>query len=198
MTTWPEELTELYGWLNAAVAKEAQRHGMNATAAEIVMTDALALAVAKWHECHTARKAWLKGSIIRSVIRDRKRADAEPDRPPLSFDTPVGADGEGGELTLGDTIANTVGGVYGGLTHGGTAAEANEAGRAMRTALVGLEPEYRRVLELKYLQGMGHRDIAAILNVPVSTVSTWADRGRKHLRRLVGQAEADMPETKAA
>ena len=57
----------------------------------------------------------------------------------------------------------------------------------VRRALETLAPELRRALWLFHVEGLGYRDIAAKLEVPVGTVGTWIMRGREKLCRAMEQ-----------
>ena len=48
-----------------------------------------------------------------------------------------------------------------------------------------LTPETRQVLEYKYIEGYGNIEIAGILNISQSAVSSRVDRGLKRLRMLL-------------
>ena len=56
------------------------------------------------------------------------------------------------------------------------------------TALAGLAPEQRQVLELAYYEGLTQTAIATRLGLPLDTVKTWLCQGLDHLQdRLVTQ-----------
>jgi RNA polymerase sigma-70 factor (ECF subfamily) len=57
---------------------------------------------------------------------------------------------------------------------------------AVARALLRLRPEYRRVLLLRIVHDLSHREIAAREGVPVATVATWMRRGREQLRQRLG------------
>lgn len=52
-------------------------------------------------------------------------------------------------------------------------------------ALGKLKPEYRVVLYLHYYEEYTAAEIAGLLKIPASTVTTRLDRGRKKLRKLL-------------
>ncbi|HWA63176.1 MAG TPA: sigma-70 family RNA polymerase sigma factor [Caulobacteraceae bacterium] len=59
---------------------------------------------------------------------------------------------------------------------------------ALRTAMAGLSPEHRTVVDLTYFHEMGYREIAEIMECPVDTVKTRMFHARRRLReRLPGR-----------
>lgn len=47
-----------------------------------------------------------------------------------------------------------------------------------------LPEQHRRVLTLYYLEGKSYEEVAQMLQLPMGTVKTWLNRGRKELARL--------------
>ncbi len=60
----------------------------------------------------------------------------------------------------------------------------DEAGR-VRTALAGLPPQQRQVIELAYFRGLTHREIAETLALPPGTVKGRIRLGMQKLRELL-------------
>lgn len=58
---------------------------------------------------------------------------------------------------------------------------------AMQSALNELEPKYKHVIILKYLQDMSTSDIAVVLDCPEGTVKTWLHRALKLLRNSLNK-----------
>jgi len=50
--------------------------------------------------------------------------------------------------------------------------------------LKNLEPHHRRVVEMRYWQGMILREIAEELGMSITTISTWLDEAEAALKRL--------------
>lgn len=57
----------------------------------------------------------------------------------------------------------------------------------IHSALGRLPAHYRAALVLRVLEGLSYREIARLLEVPVSTVETWIHRGRARMRMLIGR-----------
>ncbi len=53
----------------------------------------------------------------------------------------------------------------------------------VRSAIGNLEPRYRDALVLRYLEDKSYEEISEILELPMGTVATLINRGRKRLRR---------------
>ncbi len=49
-----------------------------------------------------------------------------------------------------------------------------------------LPEQHRQVLTLYYLEGKSYDEVAQMLQVPMGTVKTWLNRGRKELAKLAG------------
>jgi RNA polymerase sigma-70 factor (ECF subfamily) len=66
-------------------------------------------------------------------------------------------------------------------------AEKKELRRMLDESLNKLNPKYREPLILYYFEEMDYRQIADILNVPVSTVGVRLSRGREALKKIIGE-----------
>ena len=60
----------------------------------------------------------------------------------------------------------------------------------IRVAMQALPEDQRRALELFHLEGLGYREIAAKMGVPIGTVGTWVTRGRRTVAEALDGAEA--------
>jgi RNA polymerase sigma-70 factor (ECF subfamily) len=60
----------------------------------------------------------------------------------------------------------------------------------VREAMGRLAPDQRRALELFHLEGLGYREIADKMGVPIGTVGTWVTRGRKTVAAALEGADA--------
>lgn len=62
---------------------------------------------------------------------------------------------------------------------------------ALRNAINQLSVDHRAVLELTYFQGMGYREIAAIVGCPVDTVKTRMFHARRKLKAMLTGGTAE-------
>lgn len=104
--------------------------------------------------------AWIWGIAIRRLIgvlrtRGRWSPVAEPPRTPAADDVVVAAEEQ----------------VLSGIEHGDLA-----------TAMAGLSPELRAVLQATVLDGLTTREAGRLLGIPTGTVKTRAMRARAELR----------------
>ncbi|GAB2949061.1 RNA polymerase sigma factor [Micromonospora polyrhachis] len=67
--------------------------------------------------------------------------------------------------------------------------------RAVATALAGLTPIHREVLDLAFGAGLAHDEIAAVLDVPVGTVKSRLHHARAILARALPVEADQVPET---
>ena len=70
-------------------------------------------------------------------------------------------------------------------------AEVRETRRRVQTALAGLPPEQRRLLELAYYGGLSQSELAERLDLPLGTVKSRMFAGLARLRELLGEAGVD-------
>jgi len=61
------------------------------------------------------------------------------------------------------------------------AALRNEESRRLMEAVMDLKPEFREVLLLRYLHSRSYKEIAAVLDVPLTTVQVRLHRARREL-----------------
>jgi RNA polymerase sigma-70 factor, ECF subfamily len=62
---------------------------------------------------------------------------------------------------------------------------AQEQRRRVRIALDALSPVQRQVVELSFLDGLSHQEIAERLGAPLGSVKTWIRKGLLHLRDVL-------------
>jgi len=65
----------------------------------------------------------------------------------------------------------------------------NGIGQRVRIALGSLEPQYRRVLESAYFDGLSQMEIAARLGAPLAKVKSWTRHALTRLRELLPHEE---------
>jgi RNA polymerase sigma-70 factor, ECF subfamily len=68
--------------------------------------------------------------------------------------------------------------------------EREELRRLVWDALNAVPADFRATLVLYDIEGLTYEEIAAIENAPLGTVKSRLSRGREHLRRVLGQADA--------
>lgn len=66
--------------------------------------------------------------------------------------------------------------------------EVSERGKLVRSAVLKLSADQRKVIEMAYFSGLTQNEIAEELNEPLGTVKARIRRGMMKLRRLVGSA----------
>jgi len=64
--------------------------------------------------------------------------------------------------------------------------ELNADSRRVLSILDKLEPQYKEVIHLRYVENLSPKDIAGILKLNANTVSVRITRGLEALRRLIG------------
>ena len=69
--------------------------------------------------------------------------------------------------------------------------DARKAAAALEQAIKRLRGKYRRCLMLRYLEERSHDDIAETLGLPLGTVKSHLHRGRKELKKMLG----DLPDS---
>lgn len=73
--------------------------------------------------------------------------------------------------------------------------EQREEQQEMRAALAALDPEFREILTLKYLQDRSYAEIAALLEIPRGTVMSRLYHARLALREACEQLRTPRPQT---
>ncbi len=111
-------------------------------------------------------------------LRRKKRFGASLDSPAFDDDA----------VTLADTIA-----AEGDLTH---EVDRDYIKKNIATILDDLEPKYRSVLVLRFLEDKNYEDISDILRKPPGTIATLLHRAKKEFKRvaeLKGMGLSDKP-----
>ena len=63
--------------------------------------------------------------------------------------------------------------------------ERSRDSETLRRALEELPEEFREVVVMRELEGMGYKEIAEVAGVPIGTVMSRLARGRKRLQRAL-------------
>jgi len=61
--------------------------------------------------------------------------------------------------------------------------ERSRIGTWIRKLIAGLDPSYRDVFVLRYLEEKSYEEISEILEMPMGTVATYINRGKRRLKR---------------
>ena len=64
--------------------------------------------------------------------------------------------------------------------------EGRDLGKALVLAMGELRPDYRAVMDLRFIQGLAYDEIAEIMDLPLGTVKTHIHRARKALAAALG------------
>lgn len=122
-------------------------------------------------------RAWLFGIARNEAFTHLRRARARPSVPFSAVATDR-SDGDAAELDVADQRPDP----------SEQLAEQESASR-LRAALVQLDPRYRAVLTLYYLEEMSYEEAARVLRLPLNTVRTHLRRGKRALADIL---EADQ------
>ncbi len=147
------------------VAGVAWRHGVRREEIEDVVSDVFLKVYGNLHRYRPehAFGTWLYRLTLNHLVdlsRRRRRAGLRAEMPADVADPAPGA----GAALIGDERASIV-----------------------RAALAGLDPRYREVLTLVYVEGWKVEATAQLLRVPEGTVKTRLMRGREALRKALAR-----------
>jgi RNA polymerase sigma-70 factor (ECF subfamily) len=62
-----------------------------------------------------------------------------------------------------------------------------DLGAAMAAAIGELRPDYRSVVQLRFVQGLAYEEIAEVMSLPLGTVKTHLHRARKKLVEILSE-----------
>jgi RNA polymerase sigma factor (sigma-70 family) len=116
--------------------------------------------------------AWLHG-VLRHVVQEEWNARASARREELTVDGRMPDARDGAPSALESLIDDQLGGI-------------------VRECLAILQEPYRRVITLRYWEGLKYSEIAARLDQNENTVATQITRGTRALSRLVLERMHDL------
>jgi len=73
----------------------------------------------------------------------------------------------------------------------GESVEREQAKEELNVLLAKIAPERRLVIVLREIEGLSYEEIAATINLPVGTVRSRLNRGRKELEKVAGEELKD-------
>ncbi len=155
----------------------AMRYTRNPAAAEDLVQETLMRAYGAWHrfEPGSNPRAWafriLTNSFINVYRKRRRRRQVSAEQ----FDDTARA-------AHGDTTVRSPNPQDLLLEHA--------VGDEVAAALATLGDDHRRIIEMADLQGLGYRDVARALGVPVGTVMSRLFRARRRLQPLLSEFAA--------
>ena len=155
----------------------ALRYTRNPSDAEDLVQEAFAKAYAAFHQFQsgTNLRAWLYRILTNTYINSYRKQQ----RQPLQVSADVAFDGDGGEFSLYDRIAEA--------THAPAEVEVlrSLADDEVKDALAGLPDTFRMAVYLADVEGFSYAEIAEIMGTPIGTVMSRLHRGRAALHRAL-------------
>ena len=155
----------------------ALRYTRNSADAEDLVQEAFAKAYAAFHQFQpgTNLRAWLYRILTNTYINSYRKQQRQPQQ--VSAD--VEFDGDGGEFSLYDRIAEA--------THAPAEVEVlrSLADEEVKEALAGLPDTFRMAVYLADVEGFSYAEIAEIMGTPIGTVMSRLHRGRAALHRAL-------------
>jgi RNA polymerase sigma-70 factor, ECF subfamily len=161
--------------------RHAFRMSRNHADAEDLVQEAMMKAYAGFHSFRpdTNLHAWLLRILINSYISDYRKKR----RQPVQYSTE-----EITEQRLVDSYARCA---PAGLRSAEDQALDSLPDNDIRAAMQALPRQFRDVVYYADVEGLGYQRIAAIMNTPTGTVASQLHRGRRQLRRLLGDGVGD-------
>jgi RNA polymerase sigma-70 factor (ECF subfamily) len=122
----------------------------------------------------TNMRAWLLRILVNSYISDYRKRRREP----VQYSTE-----EVAEQRLMDTYTRSA---PAGLHSAEDQALNSLSDNDLKSAMQALPRQFRHVVYYADVEGLRYQEIAAIMNTPTGTVASQLYRGRRQLRRLLG------------
>ena len=156
--------------------RHAFRMSRNHADAEDLVQEAMMKAYAGFHTFRpdTNLQAWLLRILINSYISDYRKKR----RQPVQYSTE-----ELTEQRLAETYTRSA---PAGLRSAEDQALDSLPDNDIKSAMQALPRQFRDVVYYADVEGLRYQEIAAIMNTPTGTVASQLHRGRRQLRRLLG------------
>jgi RNA polymerase sigma-70 factor (ECF subfamily) len=156
--------------------RHAFRMSRNHPDAEDLVQEAMMKAYAGFHAFRpdTNMRAWLLRILINSYISDYRKKQ----RQPVQYSTEVIT-----EQRLVDTYSRSAPAA---LRSAEDLALDSLPDNDIKSAMEALPQQFRDVVYYADVEGLRYQEIAAIMNTPTGTVASQLHRGRRQLRRLLG------------
>jgi len=152
----------------------ALRMTRNPTDAEDLVQETSAKAYAAFHQFRpgTNLKAWLHRILVNTHIDNYRKAQRRPQQHPAEVITDM-------ELVASAVHSAT------GLPSAEEEALKQIGDQQLIAAMRSLPEQFRTTVYYADIQGLDCREIAALMNTPIGTVTSRLHRGRRQLRRLL-------------
>jgi len=156
--------------------RHAFRMSRNHADAEDLVQEAMMKAYAGFHAFRrdTNLRAWLLRILINSYISDYRKKR----RQPVQYSTE-----DFTEQRLADSYSRCA---SAGLRSAEDQALDSLPDNAIKSAMQALPQQFRDVIYYADVEGFRYHEIAAITNTPIGTVASQLHRGRRQLRKLLG------------
>ncbi|MGB6511397.1 sigma-70 family RNA polymerase sigma factor [Mycobacterium sp.] len=162
--------------LRGVLYRHAFRMSRNHADAEDLVQEAMMKAYAGFHAFRpdTNMQAWLLRILINSYISDYRKKR----RQPLQYSTE--------ELTQQRLVQTYTRSAQAGLRSAEDQALDSLPDNDIKSAMQALPQQFRDAVYYADVEGLRYQEIAAIMNTPTGTVASQLHRGRRQLRRLLG------------
>jgi RNA polymerase sigma-70 factor, ECF subfamily len=156
--------------------RHAFRMSRNHADAEDLVQETMMKAYAGFHSFRrdTNMHAWLLRILINSYISDYRKKRCQP----VQYSTE--------EITEQRLVAACAGSASAVLRSAEDQALDSLPDNDIKSAMQALPQQFRDVVYYADVEGLRYQEIAAIMNTPTGTVASQLHRGRRQLRRLLG------------
>ena len=174
--------------LRGILYRHAFRMSRNHADAEDLVQEAMMKAYAGFHAFRqdTNMQAWLLRILINSYISDYRKKRCQP----VQYSTE-----EVPEQRLVDTYTRSA---PAGMRSAEDQALDFLPDHEIKSAMLALPWQFRDVVYYADVEGLRYREIAAIMKIPTGTVASQLHRGRRQLRRLLGDVASAGTQTMSA